>query len=73
MRVGHPCGFHYDVTDFVLTPQDLNVMWIQSEPSRVGKVLCVLEVVFGFFPQNHLSKIEVVFQVRAKNWFLRVN
>ena len=34
VRVSHPCGYHHDVTDFVLTLQNLNVMWIQSEISH---------------------------------------
>ena len=71
MRVGHPCcGFHYDVTDYVLTPQDLNVMWIQSETSRVGKVWCVLEVASGFKPpKTTCPKLKWFFKFELKIGF----
>jgi hypothetical protein len=34
MRVSHPSGYRSDVTNFVLTLQNLNVMLIQSETSH---------------------------------------
>ena len=53
MRVSHPSGYRSDVTNFVLTLQNLNVMLIQSETSHtlimyIFHIMLVVPSTWGF-------------------------